>query len=53
MPILTLKKLRKLDVFGSKIDLRFNNKKVYKTNCGLCLTLLVSLITIIASIYYG
>ena len=48
-----LKKLKKLDIFGERVELRFQNSKLYKTYCGMALTILVSLITLTFFIYIG
>jgi len=42
-------KVRKLDIFGSKINLTFKGNHAYKTNFGACMTMIV----IIAIILYA
>ena len=47
-----LKEVRKLDLFGPRVQLRFHNKKEYKTTFGGCFTILLFIGTILLAFTY-
>ncbi len=47
-----LKKIKKIDVFGPRIELRINKGKTFKTCCGAIVTAFVILFAILGLFYY-